>query len=53
MDRGIQIRAAQEPAGKEDRMPDDVARTLSETGTMKVAHASEKKPVMVAGRRDF
>jgi mannose-6-phosphate isomerase-like protein (cupin superfamily) len=33
-------------------MPDDV-RTVSQQPAMKVGYASEKKPVMVAGRRDF
>jgi len=34
-------------------MPDDVVTTLRQKPAMTVGHASEKKPVMVAGRRDF
>ena len=34
-------------------MPDDVVTTLGQAGTMKVGYASEKKPVMTAGRHDF
>ena len=34
-------------------MPDDVVTTLGQAGKMKVGYASEKKPIMTAGRRDF
>src|ERR671921_854732 len=36
----------------EGMMPDD-AMNVTRKPAMKVGHASEKKPVMVAGRRDF
>ena len=33
-------------------MPDDVS-TISRTPTLKLSHTSAKRPLMVAGRRDF
>jgi quercetin dioxygenase-like cupin family protein len=48
-----QAAAALRRRGNEEQpMPDDV-RTATQKPATKVAYASEKKPVMVAGRRDF